>query len=143
QMHARRIFDPYNAAHHFAALFESSMAQPKRARAWPTDGTTPAEWFVAALGDHAGPFAASLAAPTDALRSAAEAEIAAISDFMLNYEGGLIHYRNRWPEDPHLRLWTGLALAQRGETDRAALELQAAAASGLVRPGNPGAGAHA
>lgn len=143
QEHARHAFDPHRAAEHFAGLFAALLAQPKRTRSWPADGTTPAEWFVAALGDHAGPFAAGLAAPTGAFRSDAEAEIAAISDFMLNYEGGLIHYRNRWPEDPHLRLWTGLALAQRGETDRAMLELQAAAASGLVRPGNPGAGANA
>lgn len=134
QEFARRAFDPQVAVSQLAEIFETLMAQPKRLRAWPDHGATPAEWFVAALGDHAGPFAVSLRENPGPRRDAAEAEIAAVSDFLLHYEGGLIHYRNRWPEDPYLRLWTGLALAHRGDSERAEQEFRAAAALGRIAP---------
>jgi glycosyltransferase involved in cell wall biosynthesis len=131
---AHRTFDPQDAVSQFADLFAALMAQPRRERAWPEDGANPAEWFIAALGDHAGPFAISYAGAPGPVRDAAEAEIAASTDLMLHYEGGIIHYRNHWPEDPHLRLWTGRALAHRGDAARADQEFHAAAASGVTRP---------
>lgn len=134
QEFARRTFAPQRAVGQLADLFAALMAQPKRLRAWPDDGVTPAAWFIAALGDHAGPFALSYGGASGPARDAAEAEIAAASDLLFRYEGGIIHYRNRWPEDPYLRYWAGLALAHRGDTARAAGEFRAAAASGLERP---------
>jgi glycosyltransferase involved in cell wall biosynthesis len=131
---AHRTFAPQRAVGQLADLFARLMAQPKRQRAWPDDAADPAAWFIAALGDHAGPFAVSYGGAPGPARDAAEAEIAAASDLLLHYEGGIIHYRNRWPADPYLRYWTGLALAHRGATARAADEFQAAAASGLDRP---------
>jgi hypothetical protein len=134
QEFARRVFAPQRAVGQLADLFAGLMARPKRPRAWPADGANPAAWFIAALGDHAGPFGISYAGGPGPARDAAEAEIAAASDLLLQSEGGIIHYRNHWPADPHLRLWTGLALAQRGEIERAGLEFQAAAALGVTRP---------
>lgn len=134
QDYARRAFAPQRAVGQLADLFAGLMTRPKRLRAWPADGDSPAAWFIAALGDQAGPFALSYAGGPGLARDAAEAEIAAASDLLLQSEGGIIHYRNRWPADPHLRLWTGLALAQRGETERAEVEFQAAAALGVARP---------
>ncbi len=134
QEFARRTFAPERAVRQLADLFTGLMARPKRLRAWPDDAANPATWFIAALGDHAGPFAVSYGGAPGPARDAAEAEIAAASDLLLHSEGGIIHYRNRWPDAPYLRYWTGLALARRGDTARAADEFQAAAASGLERP---------
>jgi glycosyltransferase involved in cell wall biosynthesis len=134
QEFTRRAFAPQRAVGQLADLFAALMIRPKQPRAWPADGANPAAWFIAALGDHAGPFAVSDASDPGPERDAAEAEIAGASDLLLQSEGGIIHYRNHWPADPHLRLWTGLALANRGETKRAELEFQAAAALGVTRP---------
>jgi hypothetical protein len=108
------------------------MQQPKRARTWPADGTRPSQWFVAALGDQAGPFAVSLQGGPQAALVAAEAEIAAASDLLFSGEGGIAHYRNRYPEDPYLRRWTGLVLAQRGDRLQAEREFEAAANLGIA-----------
>jgi hypothetical protein len=59
QEFARRTFAPERAVRQLAELFSGLMARPKRLRAWPDDATDPAAWFIAALGDHAGPFAVS------------------------------------------------------------------------------------
>jgi glycosyltransferase involved in cell wall biosynthesis len=133
--YARRAFAPQRAVSQFAELFNILMAHPKQARVWPDDGANPAEWFIAALGDHTGPFSISYTGKPGPQLDAADASIAAASDLLLHGEGGIIHYRNRWPGDPHLRLWTGLALAHRGEHERAGQEFQAAAALGIDRAG--------
>lgn len=133
QEYARRTFAPQRAVSQLADLFAGLMTRPKRLRTWPDDGAAPAAWFIAALGDHAGPFAASYAGGPGPARDAAEAEIATASDLLLHYEGGIIHYRNHWPADPYLRYWTGLALAPRGARARAADEFRAAGAYGLDR----------
>lgn len=133
---ARDVFVPTQAVVQMADLFATLMAQPKRERLWPGGAATPAEWFVEALGDHAGPFNVSLTGEAGLIRDAAEAEIAAMSDVLWEGEGGVIHYRNRWPNDPHLRLWSSLALARRGDGGRARREAGAAAALGVERPVN-------
>lgn len=134
QEFARRAFAPARAVGQLADLFAGLMDQPKRPRTWPDAAANPAAWFIAALGDHAGPFALSYGGAPGPARDAAEAEIAAASDLLRQTEGGIIHYRNRWPADPYLRYWTGLTLAHHGDITRAADELRAAAAYGLERP---------
>lgn len=133
QEFARSLFVPARAVDQMADLFAMLMAQPKRERLWPGSATTPAEWFVEALGDHGQPFLVSLTGEAGAIRDTAEGEIAGMSDLLFEGEGGVIHYRNRWPDDPHLRLWSGLALARRGDWERANRELEAAAAYGVER----------
>jgi glycosyltransferase involved in cell wall biosynthesis len=114
--HARAAFDPLRAVGLFADLYDSLMQQPKRERRWPDDGATPGAWFAAALGDQGGAFLRSLRGPNPA----AEAEIAAASDLLFSGEGGIVHYRNTYPADPHLHHWTGLVLQRRGQPAEAA-----------------------
>ena len=57
--------------------------------------------------------------------------MAAAPELVQSGEGGIIHYRNHWPQDPHLRYWTGLVFAGRGELARSVREFQAASDLGL------------
>jgi hypothetical protein len=57
----------------------------------------------------------------------ADAAIAASSAVLANSEGGVIHYRNSYPNDGFLRLWSGLIAAHGGDTDKATREFDAAA----------------
>ncbi|MBU0491489.1 MAG: glycosyltransferase family 4 protein [Chloroflexi bacterium] len=127
--YARATFDPLRAVRQFDAVYATLMQQPKRTLRWPDDGKTPAEWFVAALGDQGAPFARSLQGNDPG----AEAEIAQASDLLFSGEGGIVHYRNTYPDDPYLRFWTGLTLCQRGQIERAQSECAAATALGLAR----------
>lgn len=108
---ARVAFDPQRAVTALAALCGQLLQRPKRERAWPHDGDTPADWFVAALGEHSDPFARSV----QGADANAEAEIAASSALLSRGEGGIIHYRNAYPDDPHLRRWAHLVTAAEAE----------------------------
>jgi hypothetical protein len=121
--HARAAFDPQRAVGLFANLYDSLMQQPKRERRWPDDGANPAAWFAAGLGDQGSAFLRSLRGHDPA----AEAEIAAASDLLFSGEGGIVHYRNTYPADPHLHHWTGLVLQHRGQHEEAAAEFAVAA----------------
>lgn len=107
--YARAAFDPQRAVGQLAGLYDTLMQQPKRTRRWPDDGPTPAHWFVAALGDQGEVFARSLGGPDPA----AEAEIATASPILVSGEGGIVHYFNIFPADPHLHRWAELVLGQR------------------------------
>ncbi len=78
----------------------------------------------------------SLAGPTagpdaDAAVAAADREIAASGDLVARAEGGVIHHRNAFPDDPHLLLWSGLVATGSGDHDIARAEFAAAQARGL------------
>ena len=107
--YARATFDPLRGVRQLTELYKQLMESPKRERQWPADGHTPAEWFAASLGDQGGAFARSLRGPD----GAAEAEIAAASDLLFSGEGGIAHYHNTYPDDPHLRFWASLVRQQR------------------------------
>ena len=62
----------------------------------------------------------------------AEAAIARSSAVLARGEGGVIHYRNTYPDDPHLRLWSGLIARHAGDTQTAEAEFAAAATLGVV-----------
>ena len=133
--HAREAFDPARNAARLRAMFESLAATPKRSHA-PLDGAglTGAGKFVASLGELAGPFAVSLEGATthsrDAVREA-DSAIASSSDVIARGEGGVIHYRNTYPDDPHLRLWSGLIARHRGGADAGHEDLRAAIDGGI------------
>jgi glycosyltransferase involved in cell wall biosynthesis len=137
--HARVAFDPTRWARVTVALVEELMDEPRRSRPRLAGGdTSAAGGFVAALGDQAGPFAVSLGRPAttraeggpNALEPA-DAAIAASDAAVAHGEGGIVHHRNRHPEDPHLRLWSGLVAAAAGRRELAEAEYEAAAALGL------------
>jgi glycosyltransferase involved in cell wall biosynthesis len=142
--HARLAFDPARNAARLRSLVETLAAMPKRQRP-PLAGRdlSGAGRFVASLGELAGEFAVSLAGsaahPRDAVR-AADAAIAAATDVLARGEGGIIHYRNAYLGDPHLRLWAGLVARARGGPEAGAADLAAAVAGGIEAWRVPGAG---
>lgn len=106
---ARTRFDPHRLAAAWSDALETALSRPRRERSPLHGGLTGAGLFLAALGDEAGPFA------TAASETAGEAEIAAAEDaiagsspVVVGADGGLIHYRNTWPEDPLLHRWVRL-----------------------------------
>lgn len=145
--YARFTFDPARNAARLRSLVETLAAMPKRQRL-PLAGRdlSPAGRFVASLGELAREFAISLAGSEvhgqDVVR-AADAAIAAATDVLARGEGGIFHYRNTYPGDPHLRLWAGLVVRERGGQAAAADDLAAAVAGGVepwrTRPPHGGA----
>jgi glycosyltransferase involved in cell wall biosynthesis len=135
QVYARQHFDPSSNALRLRKLFELTAALPPRAREpLPGRGAPAAARFVQSLGNLARPFKTSLdGTPRYSLFEigAAEAAIAASSAVLARGEGGVIHYRNAFPDDPHLRLWTGLIARNAGDSDTAAAEFNAALGLGL------------
>jgi hypothetical protein len=85
------------------------------------------------MGDAAPQFASSLSGQD----GEAEEQIAASSPLLASGEGGIFHYRNTFPDDPHLCLWSALVLHRQGRTERAGHELRAAIELGLD-PGRVG-----
>jgi glycosyltransferase involved in cell wall biosynthesis len=145
---ARAAFDPIRWYRAGRRLLLEMMGELRRLRP-PLSGAgeSGAAAFVQSLGDQAGPFAISLAAPgiySDAQIAAADREIAGVSPLLARGEGGVVHYRNAFPDDAHLRLWAGLvsgasgarttALAEFAAADSLGLGGRAAAARGLVFP---------
>jgi len=133
---ARQHWGADNAVDQLQRLYRRLLALPKRGRRWPAPpALAGAACFVDALGHLAGPFARSLAARETLDALAADDEIARASPVLLSPGGGgLVHYRNHYRGDGHLRLWTGLALEHGGQSVRALAEYRAAAALGCAHP---------
>lgn len=135
--HARKAFDPVRNAARLRALFEHVAAMPKRVRPpMPGRDLSGAGKFVSSLGNLAGDFVVSLDGEgvhgRDAVRDA-DARIAASTDVVARGEGGIIHYRNTYPDDAHLLLWSGLVTRHRTGPDAGLDDLEAAAAGGVPR----------
>jgi hypothetical protein len=129
QIVVRQRFASGATARQFGAIYSRLLEQPRRERVWPgaAAGASPARRFVEALGDRGTQFARSLRAQ-DAL---AECQISASSTQLASGEGGILHYRNAYPDDPHLRFWSGLVLLHQSRYAQAADEFEAAGALGL------------
>ena len=65
--------------------------------------------------------------------ASAEDSIRHSSPVMTQGEGGIVHYRNTYPHDPHLHYWCGLISLQAGNWDGARREFDAAIQLGLDR----------
>ncbi len=120
---AHEHFDPSRWTRTTIDMLERVAAGPRRTRApLHPEARGAASGFVAALGDRAGPFAVSLAWPAhhnSAAVAAAHRAIAASHALLARGEGGVIHHRNEAPNDPHLRLWSGLIAASAGSCPEA------------------------
>jgi glycosyltransferase involved in cell wall biosynthesis len=140
--HARAAFDPATSTKRYATIIDRALGSPRRARApLPGSGEPAAQQFVRSLGTAAGPFATSLAGSNGdgtAEVTAADQLIGASSATLVGGEGGVVHHRNAYPDDPHLRLWSGLLAEAEGRWELAAAEYEAAAALGLI-DGRPAA----
>jgi glycosyltransferase involved in cell wall biosynthesis len=128
--HARREWSPSAVADRWAAVYERMMRIPKRSRApYPLapDGATR---LAESIGDGAAPFLLSLSGSVqEQLR--AERAIARSPDVLRTGDGGILNYRDAYPEDPHLRLWSGLVMSDAGRPVIAAGEFAAAMRLGL------------
>jgi len=106
---ARERFDPHRLAAAWSDALAEALSMPKRERPPLHEGATGAELFLAALGDEAGPFATAASKTAgEAAIAAAEDAIARSSAVVVGADGGLVHYRNTWPEDPLLNRWVRL-----------------------------------
>ncbi len=126
----RRIYSRARAVRAFDELYRELLTRPRRARHGRSAGDGAAARFVAALGSRGGPFAASLTSATPPL--AEEASIARASPLLLHGTGGILHWAGAAPDDPHLRLWSGLGLLAGGRPEAAWRALEAARARGLT-----------
>src|SRR4051812_37454396 len=130
QEFATRTWSPAEVGSRWARAYEELAAQPKRRRPpFPLPGTGAAR-FVQSLGGGSSPFVRSLTASgSDALDS--DEQIARSPAVLCSSDGGILSYRDFYPDDPYLRLWSGLVLHQWGRPAMAAGEFAAAIRLGL------------
>lgn len=136
---ARTTLDPAVGNARLFDLYDDLLAQPRRDRA-PIPGRDdfPAVGFVRSLGgpddDAARHFAVSCGLRVGDV-VAADRAIAGSSPVLAGGEGGIVHYRNTYPDDAHLRWWSALVAYQAGELVLADSEAAEARSLGLsARP---------
>jgi glycosyltransferase involved in cell wall biosynthesis len=136
--HARAHFDPDRNAARFATVFhEAAELPPRSPLPLPGRDASGARRFVESLGPQGHAFGVSLEgdlAPGADDLVGAEDLIARSSAVLTNGEGGIVHYRHSYPDDPHLRLWTGLTSLHAGNTAAADVDFRSAVALGLPAP---------
>ena len=134
---AREKFDPVRNAARFHGIFETALSLQKRPHVPLLGREAPgAHRFVQSLGMLGQAFQASLMADASLSKgqlASAEDSIRHSSPVMTQGEGGIVHYRNTYPQDPHLHYWCGLISLQAGNWDGARREFDAAIQLGLDR----------
>jgi glycosyltransferase involved in cell wall biosynthesis len=132
--HARRTWSPECVAGRWADVYEDMMRRPKRRRSWAAapagDG---AGRFLQSLGGRAPHFEVSMGAD-DRKALDADRRVAASPPVLCTGGGGILAYRDYYPEDGWLRLWTGLVLHRQGRRAIAAGEFAAAIQRGCGQP---------
>lgn len=133
--YARKVFDGHQATQKLDRIYARMMEFPKRQRSWKDSLTqpTPAALFVQTLGTSAPQFHLSMTAIDDNVLLAADTKISESSALLTGGEGGIIHYRNSYPQDGYLRLWSGLVLQHQCKYAAAAIEFAAAIERGVTR----------
>ncbi|NBC05082.1 MAG: glycosyl transferase, partial [Bacteroidetes bacterium] len=134
--YARRVFDSDKAVQKMQGIYEKLMEQPKRKRRWGEPGVmtkekSPSEIFVEFLGEQCPEFKTSLKSSDRDQLLLADKKIADASPLLVGGEGGINQYRNLYPEDPYLRLWSGLCLQTSGEHKKAIREFETAIKLGM------------
>ena len=129
--YARTAFDPKRWTGTMRQIVAELCGDARRKRARIASSQGAAHGFVLSLGQAAGPFGESLSAATQAQAFAADWLIATSPKIVAKGEGGVVHHRNFYPEDPHLRLWAGLIADGEGARDLAVAEYQAAKTLGF------------
>jgi glycosyltransferase involved in cell wall biosynthesis len=113
--YAVKRFTIARTAEAWREVYEELMVLPKREHVWPAFGTsrtwTPAEVFMASLGDRSGPFRSSLSASKRISRRGDE-EIAGLAGlYRARTRGSVFHYRTFFPDDPWLKYWCEIMTA--------------------------------
>lgn len=130
---ARSEFRPELSALRFDDLYREMMKRPKRSRRWTGVGFegSGADQFIESLGDAGGDFEVSRDSSDTQSRRLAEERIKNAPIHLSNGEGGIMHYRNAFSDDPWLRFWSGLVLLGQDRVAESREEFQAAALGGL------------
>jgi glycosyltransferase involved in cell wall biosynthesis len=127
---AVRTWSPSAIAGRWACVYEELAARPKRRRAPFNLPASGAARFIRSLVGSAPQFTVSMTSDgEDAL--SADDEIARSPDVLCTANGGIFNYRDFYPRDPYLRLWSGLVLRAQGRAALAAGEFAAALRLGL------------
>ncbi|MDR9409750.1 MAG: glycosyltransferase [Balneolaceae bacterium] len=134
--YARRVFDSDKAVQKMQGIYEKLMEQQKRKRRWGEPGVmtkekSPSEIFVEFLGEQGHEFKTSLKSSDRDQLLLADKKIADASPLLVGGEGGINQYRNLFPKDPYLRLWSGLCLQTSGEHEKAIREFETALKLGM------------
>jgi hypothetical protein len=109
--HARRAWAPEKIAARWDGVYRELLAESKAERAPLFDGLEGAALFARTLGERAPQFERSMTAADAAEQLEAERAIAASPPALASADGGgILHYRRRYPDDPHLNRWAGLVL---------------------------------
>jgi len=131
KLYARENLGADYRAAEFAVLYSEVLASNKKVHKVQTE-TTGAKCFVGSLGEQAAEFEVALQSSVESELRAAEEMIAKSTKALSSADsGGVINYRNSYPDDPFLRLWSGLILEQQGRVALAAREYQQALALGI------------
>ncbi len=129
QEYAQEHFQPHKTAQTMVDVYERLMSQPKNIYQGLSDNIDqPCEGFASSLGEKGEPFWQSLQGKN---LDIAHQKIAQASNVATFAEGGIFQYRNSYPTDPYLRLWTGLILQHQGRVEQAQKEFQNAIDLGL------------
>lgn len=133
--HARDHFDPDRNAARFGHLFLSTLDSERQSPVpLPGRGQSGAKRFFKSLGPQGQAFKVSMAGRegyTAAELAAADDLIKRSSVVLANGEGGIVHYRQAYPQDPHLRLWCALTSMHAGNTASAERDFRTAHELGL------------
>ena len=141
--YARDQFGAEVTARKLNTLYARLLQQPKkprqggvataRAPRQQVPGESRGAWALVRSLDGVGDidFIASLSAPSDTEARAAEARVPLMSPSMTHT---VLRYRFRYPDDAHLRLWSGLILARERRPALAAAEFKASLDLGCVEP---------
>jgi glycosyltransferase involved in cell wall biosynthesis len=134
--YAREVFDSEKIVLKMHDVYERMMDQSKRKRTWRSSEVgsnkrSASKDFTENLGDKGIEFSVSLFGNDSTALLKAEEKIAESSPLLVGGEGGINQYRNTYPNDPHLRLWSGLCLQKNGNHQKAINEFDAAIELGL------------
>ena len=133
--HAHDHFDPDRNAARFGVIFLSASESLRRSPVpLPGRDESGARRFVESLGPQGHAFSVSLAGLQDTTAvelAAADDLIRQSSPVLANGEGGIVHYRHAYPDDPYLLFWCGLTSLHAGNTTSAERDFRSALALGL------------
>ncbi len=129
----RERFAPQDLADRFTEHCAMLLDGPRRERApldrrhAPAQATPGAALFLTSLAQAAECFETSIAGHHLDAILAADRAIAGASPVLVNAGGGgILHYRASFPDDPWLRLWSGLVLERQGRSAVAVAEYRRA-----------------
>ena len=138
--YAQKTFNNERWVKRLHSVYEGMMTFPKLKRAWKidfenVDNTTAAQFFLQSLSGLAPQFQKSYSGGDLTEQLASASEIAKSSALLAGGEGGIMQYRNQYPDDPHLRFWSGLILKQQRKYSIAYSEFTAATELGYKHSG--------